>query len=90
VVHGIALVVLVIAAAACTGRGLSVGGVRIEPGIETVYVVAEGDPTWACRRTAPEDQTTRPTARVARCSIVGSSFICADDEVPCRLPDPGR
>jgi hypothetical protein len=80
----VAALLLLLGTAACSGRGLSVGGLRIEPGAETVYFVAAGDPARACRDAAARAQAA--SARVARCSLVGSTFACEDDDVPCRAP----
>ena len=87
--RSVAVVVLVLALAGCAGRGLTLGGVKFEPGSETVYVLAEGDADRACRRerAGADPPVVPPSARVARCSFVGSSVVCADDDVPCRPVD---
>src|SRR5262245_2951754 len=70
----------------CASNDVSVGGVRIEPGAETVYVLGRGDANRACHDAAVMAAalgTATSTARVARCSVVGASIVCNEEEITC-------
>ncbi len=83
----IAIGIALLALGGCGGQGVGLGGFRIQPGSETVYLLAAGDPARACRSAAgPASEATPPSVRIARCSLVGSSLVCEDDEVRCAVP----
>jgi hypothetical protein len=81
-----AVTLLVLGLTGCASQEVSVGGVRIEPGSETVYVLGRGDAGRACRAAAVMAAslgTATSTARVARCSVVGASIVCSEEEISC-------
>lgn len=81
-----AIAMLMLGLAGCASSEVTVGGVRIEPGTESVYVLSQGDASTACRDAAVRAAalgTAESTARVARCSVIGASITCHEEQISC-------
>jgi hypothetical protein len=89
-----AIAMLALGFAGCASQEVSVGGVRIEPGTESVYVLSQrSDAGTACRDAAVRAValgTSGSTARIARCTVSGSTITCAEEEISCLGIEPAE
>jgi hypothetical protein len=58
-----------------------------------VYVLGRNGASAACRDAAARAAalgTNASTGRIARCSVVGASLVCAEEEISCLGVEPAR